>query len=178
MLKRFVVGAAVIAVMAVSGCASKGAKDTYAGTPLPPSSGQDSGQTESPIRTAPVDPNEGATTFNPLRENISQRTIYFDFDSSALSAQGQEVIRKIGPYLAENPSVRVRLEGNTDERGTREYNIGLGERRAMTVQAALLSMGASQGQMSVVSYGEEKPAALGHDESAWALNRRVVISAP
>jgi len=78
-------------------------------------------------------------------------------------------------YLASHGSARVRLEGHTDERGSREYNIGLGERRAQAVRRALLLQGASEGQISTVSYGEERPAVPGHDEAAWAKNRRVEI---
>ena len=78
-------------------------------------------------------------------------------------------------YLAANPTVRVRLEGHTDERGSREYNIGLGERRAQAVRRALLLQGATETQLSTVSYGAERPAAAGSNEAAWAQNRRVEI---
>jgi len=77
--------------------------------------------------------------------------------------------------LAEHPNVRVSLQGNTDERGTREYNMALGERRAKAVRRYLVAQGASFSQMEVISYGEERPVAQGHDEAAWALNRRVDI---
>jgi peptidoglycan-associated lipoprotein len=78
-------------------------------------------------------------------------------------------------YLASRGGMKVRLEGHTDERGSREYNIGLGERRAQAVRRALLLQGASESQLSTVSYGEERPAAAGSDEAAWAKNRRVEI---
>jgi peptidoglycan-associated lipoprotein len=78
-------------------------------------------------------------------------------------------------YLAKMGGMKVRLEGHTDERGSREYNIGLGERRAQAVRRALLLQGAAEGQISTVSYGEERPAAAGSDEGAWAKNRRVEI---
>lgn len=103
---------------------------------------------------------------------LSNRTIYFDFDSSTLSADDQEIIKHHGKYLALNSSASVRLEGHTDERGSREYNVALADRRAQAVKRLLLFQGASRDQIIVISYGEEKPAALGHDESAWALNRR------
>jgi peptidoglycan-associated lipoprotein len=77
--------------------------------------------------------------------------------------------------LADNPGLRVRLEGHADERGTREYNLALGERRANAVRAYLLAQGASRSQIEVVSYGEEKPADGGHDEGAWRQNRRVEV---
>jgi peptidoglycan-associated lipoprotein len=107
--------------------------------------------------------------------DIAQHIVYFDFDSSELKAEAQPVLNNWAKYLSQNGSARVRLEGNTDERGTREYNVALGERRARSVQQALQLRGVSAGQLSVVSYGEERPAAMGHDESSWTQNRRVEI---
>ena len=106
---------------------------------------------------------------------LATRIVYFDFDSSEIKGAGIEVVAAHAKYLAANPSARVRLEGHTDERGSREYNIGLGERRAQSVRRSLLLQGASDGQISTVSYGEERPAAPGHDEAAWAKNRRCEI---
>ena len=103
---------------------------------------------------------------------LSDRTIYFDFDSSAISADDEEVIKHHGKYLALNSSASMRIEGHTDERGSREYNIALADRRAQSVKKLLMFQGASSNQIVVISYGEEKPASLGHDESAWELNRR------
>ncbi|MGH8482066.1 MAG: peptidoglycan-associated lipoprotein Pal [Nevskiaceae bacterium] len=103
------------------------------------------------------------------------RTIHFAFDSSEISGDGQALADGWAAYLAANPSARVRLEGHADERGTREYNVGLGERRGNAVLQALTSRGASARQLSVTSYGEERPVAMGHDESAWQQNRRVEI---
>jgi peptidoglycan-associated lipoprotein len=106
---------------------------------------------------------------------LAIRVVYFDFDSAEIKGQGVEVVAVHAKYLAANPGTRVRLEGHTDERGSREYNIGLGERRAQSVRRALMLQGATDGQISTVSYGEERPAAPGHDEAAWAKNRRVEI---
>jgi peptidoglycan-associated lipoprotein len=103
------------------------------------------------------------------------RVIYFEFDSSELNADGRNLAAGWAAYLAANPNARVRLEGHCDERGTREYNVGLGERRANAVLQALTARGASARQVSVTSYGEERPVAAGHDESAWQQNRRVEI---
>lgn len=105
-----------------------------------------------------------------------ERTIYFEFDSAELSNEAREIIRAHADYLVANPGVRVRLEGHTDERGTREYNIALGERRAKSVERAMLLRGVSRSQLRVVSYGEENPVDLGHNEAAWAKNRRVVVA--
>ena len=106
---------------------------------------------------------------------LAKRTVYFDFDSSEIKGEGTDVVAAHAKYLAANAATRVRLEGHTDERGSREYNIGLGERRAQAVRRALLLQGAADRQISTVSYGEERPAVPGHDEAAWAKNRRVEI---
>jgi peptidoglycan-associated lipoprotein len=106
---------------------------------------------------------------------LATRIVYFDFDSAVIKGQGVDVVAAHAKYLAANPQARVRLEGNTDERGSREYNIGLGDRRAQSVRRSLLLQGTSEGQITTVSYGEERPADPGHDEAAWAKNRRVEI---
>ena len=106
---------------------------------------------------------------------LATRIVYFDFDSSEIKGAGTDVVAAHAKYLASHSSTRVRLEGHTDERGSREYNIGLGERRAQAVRRALLLQGATEAQITTVSYGEERPAVPGHDESAWAKNRRVEI---
>ena len=109
-------------------------------------------------------------------ENVlSIKTIYFAFDSSELSEDDVEVIKHHGKYLALNSDMTMRLEGHTDERGTREYNIALADRRAQSIKKLLLYQGASSSQITIISYGEEKPAALGHDEGAWELNRRAEL---
>ena len=115
------------------------------------------------------------TAIDDPQNVLSIKTIYFDYDSSELSAEDEEVIKHHGKYLALNPDARLRLEGHTDERGTREYNIALADRRAQSVKKILLFQGASSSQVSIISYGEEKPAALGHDEAAWRLNRRAEL---
>ena len=101
--------------------------------------------------------------------------VYFDFDQSELRAEYGDLLARHAQQLANNSRTRVRLEGHADERGSREYNIGLGERRSQAVRRMLLIQGASASQISTVSFGEERPAALGSDEEAYALNRRVEI---
>jgi peptidoglycan-associated lipoprotein len=101
------------------------------------------------------------------------RLIYFDFDSSEIRPEFVSVISAHAHALARNASVRVRLEGHTDERGSPEYNIGLGERRAQAVRRALMLQGVTDAQVATVSYGEERPAVPGQGEEAWAKNRRV-----
>lgn len=106
---------------------------------------------------------------------LAKRVVYFDFDSSDIKGEGTDIVAAHAKYLASHGGTRVRLEGNTDDRGSREYNIGLGERRAQAVRRALLLQGATEAQISTVSYGAERPAVAGNDEAAWAKNRRVEI---
>lgn len=106
---------------------------------------------------------------------LSQRSIYFDFDSSEIRAEYRPVIEAHAEYLAKNSNTTITLEGNTDERGSREYNLALGESRAESVKRQMVLLGASASQIRVVSYGEERPVAEGHNEEAWRLNRRVDI---
>ncbi|PCM45587.1 peptidoglycan-associated lipoprotein Pal [Marinobacter sp. ANT_B65] len=102
-------------------------------------------------------------------------TFYFDFDTSEIKPEARDVLMAHARYLSSNPGQKVRLEGHGDERGSKEYNLALGERRANAVQRFLIVNGASRGQMETVSYGEEKPAVMGSSESAWAQNRRVEL---
>jgi peptidoglycan-associated lipoprotein len=99
--------------------------------------------------------------------------VYFDFDSSELRPEDTDTVARHAMQLADNPQLSVRLEGHADERGSREYNIGLGERRSQTVRRMLLIQGAAAGQISTVSFGEERPVAFGNDEDSWSQNRRV-----
>ncbi|MCC5794054.1 MAG: peptidoglycan-associated lipoprotein Pal [Chromatiales bacterium] len=106
---------------------------------------------------------------------LDSRVIYFDFDRSDVRPEYTEMLQAHGRWLAANPQARLRLEGHTDERGTREYNIGLGERRAQAVRRVLLLQGVDSSQLVTVSFGEERPAVIGSDEEAYALNRRVEL---
>ena len=114
-------------------------------------------------------------TAGPQGGLLAKRIIYFDFDSSDIKGEGTEVVAAHAKYLASHGGMRVRLEGNTDARGSREYNIGLGERRAQAVRRALQLQGATESQLATVSYGAERPAVAGNDEAAWSKNRRVEI---
>jgi len=166
----------VVLVLAVSlglgACASKKPKaDLPAGEAGGAASGSGAGAAGAAAAGASAD-EEAA---GPQAGLLATRLVYFDFDSSEIRGAGTEVVAAHAKYLASHSGTRVRLEGHTDERGSREYNIGLGERRAQAVRRALLLQGASDAQISTVSYGEERPAVAGHDEAAWAKNRRVEI---
>ena len=104
---------------------------------------------------------------------VSVRVIYFDYDSSTVLSQYEEIIQAHAGFLQGNPDMTTTLEGHADERGSREYNLALSERRALAVKKQLVVLGASPDQIRTVSYGEERPADPGHDEQAWGLNRRV-----
>ncbi|WP_373510569.1 peptidoglycan-associated lipoprotein Pal [Thiocapsa sp.] len=108
---------------------------------------------------------------NPLY----QRTIYFDYDTAEIKPEYLPVLRTHARYLGTNAGVKATLEGNTDERGTREYNLALGDQRAESVRRLMIADGVPPNQLSTLSYGEERPANPGHSEQAWRLNRRVVI---
>jgi peptidoglycan-associated lipoprotein len=107
---------------------------------------------------------------------MKQTVFYFDFDQSSIKQDGKSALIAHATYLSANSSARVALEGHADERGTVEYNLALGERRAMAVRRFLMANGASADQLEVVSYGEERPAVTGHNEASWAENRRVVVN--
>ncbi len=169
---------ALVTVLAMAGCASKGAHNAQDTIPTPVDNGSTSGLSDS---------GNGAPTQIGAQGNAAQEVglfdtsskaniIYFALDSSELDSTGLAIVDKFAKYLTANPTTKVRIEGNTDERGSREYNISLGERRANAVQAALRAKGVAALQLSVISYGEEHPAAQGHDESAWSQNRRAVIA--
>ena len=117
----------------------------------------------------------GAAGGNPLKDPanvLSKRSVYFDFDSFVVRDEYKPLIEAHGRYLAGNRSARMTIQGNTDERGSREYNIALGQKRADSVKRMLILMGAQEAQIETVSFGKEKPRNPGHDEAAWAQNRR------
>jgi peptidoglycan-associated lipoprotein len=120
-----------------------------------------------------TEPNEGKVDLPPGL--ASRRVVYFAFDSDALAPAELELVAAHARFMTANPRVRLRLEGHTDERGTREYNIGLGERRAQAVRRAMALQGVADGNLSTVSYGEEQPAVTGSDESSLSRNRRVEL---
>lgn len=138
-----------------------------------------------PVETA--EPEEPKETSMPLTADnfhnhpsnydgtTDTRTIYFAFDRSTVPSAAFETLRAHARYLKNNSNARVRLAGHADERGTREYNVALSERRSQAVEKFLRLQGVPASQISTVAYGEEKPAAMGHNEMAWAKNRRVEL---
>jgi peptidoglycan-associated lipoprotein len=106
------------------------------------------------------------------REEFLNEHIYFEFDSDVLTAEAQAILMRKAEYLQKNPGRRVTVEGHCDERGTTEYNLALGDRRALSVKKYLENLGVAASRMTPVSFGEERPLDPGHDEAAWAQNRR------
>jgi len=134
-------------------------------------------QPTEPVEVDRVDPADFADSRNLDNPDsvLSQREIYFAFDRSDVRAEYLPIIEAHAAYLRANPSARMLLEGHADERGSREYNLGLGERRGTSVQDLMLANGASGSQIEVVSYGEERPVCRQSSESCWERNRRVEI---
>jgi len=133
-------------------------------------------QTEAPM-TTPAPSTAGKYTPADLDTDacLRQRVVYFDFDKDEIKPEFQQIMACHAKYLQDRPMAQIRLEGNADERGTREYNLGLGERRGNAVSSALQSNGGSASQLNVISYGKEKPVCREHNEDCWSKNRRVEI---
>jgi peptidoglycan-associated lipoprotein len=146
-----------------------------------PATTADGGAQTSGIGNEAETANAGAAGLSAAQQQAlaalkTRSVIYFEYDSSEIRQEYVSVVAAHAAYLAKYPTAHARLEGHTDERGSREYNIGLGERRAQTVRKALQLQGVTDAQITTVSYGEERPAAEGSDETAYSRNRRVEIS--
>src|SRR6202034_2372769 len=179
-MKKIVSIACLFAAAALlAGCPKKATtvEPPTSGSQVPGAGGVTSGSEGASTSTSPLGGDAGAMDGGPGGgPNASvARIIYFDFDKSDIRPEFATVISGNAQFLAAHPAVKLKLEGNTDERGTREYNIGLGERRAQAVRRALMLQGVSENQLSTVSFGSERPAVEGDAESAWAQNRRVEL---
>ncbi len=177
--------------LAVGGCAKKemvkGEESNLSAAPLP--------QSTTPTETTPAPPAQPLTEQAVKQEPIAEapavkeqpvssqaieaalKTVYFDFDSFTLSPAARDTLAGDARYLVKNPAVKVQIEGHCDERGSDEYNLALGEKRATTVMNYLETLGVPAARMTTISYGKEKPAVEGHDEAAWAKNRRAAFVA-
>jgi peptidoglycan-associated lipoprotein len=164
-------GLAILAVACASETPKSEAPVTEGGKATAPSTSQGTGSTSSPAQSADV---QG----NPLHDPnnvLSKRSVYFDFDSNVVKDEFRPLVQAHARYMVEHRDSRVRIEGNCDERGSREYNLALGQRRAEAVKKIMTVLGAPDARIETISYGEEKPVAMGHDESSWAKNRRADI---
>jgi peptidoglycan-associated lipoprotein len=179
MIKKFLI--ALFALAALAGCASKETKEQ------PPAAVEErqgaAAETKPPAE--PVEPAVRPLAQKPLAEQplgaaalkdpnniLSKRSIYYDYDSSIVKDEYKPLVTAHARYLMQNRSAKVTIQGNTDERGSREYNIALGQHRAESVKKMMVLLGANEQQIETVSFGEEKPRAEGQDEAAWAQNRR------
>ena len=188
MLKRrsfYVVALFSFALLMTAGCATQKVvnQDTSS---VPAPSAKQTGQSESKVAPpqqavttpatqivpAPAAPQPAQKVLSGSQLQSALERIYFDFDSSVLSESAREALSKNAAALKKEASARIRIEGNCDESGSAEYNLALGERRAKSAQQYLVTLGVSYDRLSTISYGKEKPAVQGSDESAWKKNRR------
>jgi peptidoglycan-associated lipoprotein len=172
---RIAVIAAALAMTA--GCGKKAPRDIP-----PPPAGSGEATTDADSGSGPGTGNVGTTALPGSRahflQNVQSDRILFDTDSYSIDDQDRTVLDSQVAYLQANPGIRVTIEGHCDERGTREYNLALGDRRANAAKNYLAARGVDPSRMSVISWGKERPEATGSDESAWAQNRRAVTVLP
>lgn len=162
-LKKHALWMSLVAVTLVAGCSSKPKKTTA---------------TDAAVEATDASTYGAGSASDVSAEQaamLNQKVFYFEFDAADLSASAQAALEAHAAYLKANGGVVARLEGHADERGTREYNMALGERRGKAVHGFLAAQGVPAAQLEVVSYGEEKAAEFGHNEAAWAKNRRVEL---
>lgn len=129
--------------------------------------------------TTPLDPK--GVSGNPLKDPsnvLSKRSVYFELDSNIVKEEFKPLVAAHARYLQQNPAQKMTVQGNADERGSREYNLALGQRRADAVKQMMQLLGAKSDQIETVSFGEEKPKATGHDEASWSENRRADLAYP
>lgn len=175
-MKKLIVSLGVVAFLAA--CATKEQPAQVAETKTPPTTG--TGNTSPPPVVQPkTDQPLPGKVINPLvdpKNVLSSRVIYFDYDKDVVKPEFQALVQAHAKFLSENRTRKIRLEGHADERGSREYNMALGQRRADAVRKAVSVLGVSGDRVETVSFGEDKPKSSGHDEAAWAQNRRVEIA--
>lgn len=160
------------AVALLAGCSSAPKSTTAASSSTPtsaPAALRPASAVASVVLPAHLDPK------SPI---YNDRSVYFDFDDFSIKKDYATIIERHGQYLSSQPSLSIRVEGNADERGSAEYNLALGQKRAQSVVKALKVYGVKESQMEAISWGSEKPKATGHDEAAWAQNRRVDLDYP
>jgi len=163
-MNKIAIAVTLASALALSACKKEAPEDL----PPPPQT-----STPAPTPSQPTGPVPG-TQAHFTQQMQGRDTIYFDTDKFDIDAEDQAALRQQAQYLLQYPNVRATVEGHCDERGTREYNIALGERRANAAKNYLVSLGVPADRITTVSYGKERPIALGSNEQAWARNRRAV----
>lgn len=159
-----------LALLVGAGC---GSRQTAATTAEPAARAPATTQPEAPPQEGAGE--EGEQVGGEGDAEVAFTPVYFEFDSSVILPDQRDKLDQIATYLQDNAEVTLLVEGHTDSRGTDEYNIALGERRAQVVQDYLLRLGVDGARLSIISYGEERPAAQGEEEDAWAKNRRAEL---
>ena len=174
MINRIFALFAVVAFLAACETAPKDAGDA-AGSGASGSSDTSSSSSSSSSASGGSSSSSGSSTMTKDEELVSiGNKVYFDFDSSALSADAKSTLNAQAAFLRSNPSVRITVEGHADERGTREYNLALGDRRASAARDFLVAQGIDGARIKTISYGKERPEMVGSNDEAWAKNRRSV----
>lgn len=175
-MKRLVTGMSILFLLALAACATttkeqEGAAVEDRGKPVGPPVAAPTPKPD--IGTKPlVEKPLGAAALKDPGNILSRRSVYFDFDSNLVKDEYRPLVTAHARYLQQNPGTKMRIEGHADERGSREYNIALGQRRSEAVKQMMQLLGARPDQIESVSFGEEKPKSTGHDEASWAENRR------
>lgn len=175
LLQALIVSASLITLAACS-TTKPGGADVTDGTATDMSAGANGGVVATGAGDADDFGGAGAGASNAKKMQVGNQSYYFDFNKYDVHSEDFPSIKVQADYLATHAKGQVLLAGNTDERGSREYNIALGNKRAQSTAAQLKADGVSANQITTVSYGAEKPVALGHDEAAWAKNRRVDLT--
>jgi peptidoglycan-associated lipoprotein len=172
-MRQTAIAALSSAVLFLAACATTSDTQTPAPVDGP------GGKPAAPVQTQPIKPvdvtGKPGAAVNPLKDPkniLSQRSVYYDYDKFDVRDEYRALVEAHSKYLRENPNARMLIQGNTDERGSREYNVGLGQRRSDGVKRMMTLLGARESQVESVSLGEEKPQDPGHTEAAWAKNRR------
>ncbi len=180
-MRHFTAGLMIVGALAMVGCTSIDEKaevpvdeqpvgaDGASSSGAQLGAGQDGAVMQDGMAAAPSD------SLDDPNSPLSKRVFYFDYDSSELSDIDRDILTAHARYLANNPTQSVVIEGHADERGSREYNLALGERRARAIEQVMTLQGAQKAQLRVVSFGEERPVAMGHDDESWRQNRRVEL---
>jgi peptidoglycan-associated lipoprotein len=170
--------AKIFALTAITGIFLAGCSSTPKAPPAAPAAPAPAPVAAQPAVTPVPQPKAVPAYLDPNSPISTQRSVYFAFDDYSIKSDYKSLIELQGKYLASNPNLAVKIEGNTDERGGSEYNLALGQKRAEAVARSLKTFGVKDSQMEAVSFGKEKPKASGHDEAAWAQNRRADIQYP
>ena len=168
MQKKIVIAVLLTGALWLTGCATTDSQAPGAGDTKAPGAAGTQGLPDSGAAKA------GALPAKTEVDSLEWR-VHFTFDASTLDEDSRKIVEAHARNLAANPNTKVHLEGHADERGTREYNIALGERRSQSVERLMRVLGVPANRISTATYGEEKPIEAEHDESAWAINRRVEI---